>query len=376
MKKSLFPLIFGIILAAFTAYFMLDTFVIERVFDVPTEEYDYALFGRNGQETETASGETGALASAQTSPDARTEETSPDAPAATPTESEKTPESAGVPAPETLGGDETPDESATPSPAPTTGETDGDAIAAPFTAQPVIGENSYTDEHVAIFLSEERFSDTTVHIADVYLSSAEYLKTAFAHGKYGRNVKATTSEIAKENGAIFAVNGDFYGARMWGYVLRNGQLYRSSSSGGEDLAIYPDGSFEIINERTVKASTLKEKNAWQVLSFGPALLIDGEVSVKRSEEVGQAMASNPRTAIGIVDKLHYIFIVSDGRVTESKGLSLYELAYYMKEKGAVTAYNLDGGGSSTMYFCGRIVNTVSSGKTNDERSISDIVYIG
>ena len=89
------------------------------------------------------------------------------------------------------------------------------------------------------------------------------------------------------------------------------------------------------------------------------------------------MASNPRTAIGIIDDLHYVFVVSDGRTDESEGLSLYQLATILEDLDVETAYNLDGGGSSTMYFNGEIVNTpVSMRRNSSERSVSDIVYIG
>ena len=89
------------------------------------------------------------------------------------------------------------------------------------------------------------------------------------------------------------------------------------------------------------------------------------------------MASNPRTAIGQIDELHYVFVVSDGRTSASDGLSLYELASFMSELGVRTAYNLDGGGSSTMVFNGRVVNNpTTNGRSISERSVSDIVYIG
>ena len=89
------------------------------------------------------------------------------------------------------------------------------------------------------------------------------------------------------------------------------------------------------------------------------------------------MAKNPRTAIAMVDELHYLLVVSDGRTRESEGLSLYEFAEFLKARGAVTAYNLDGGGSSTMVFCGKVVNQpTTNGKSIRERSVSDIVYIG
>ena len=88
------------------------------------------------------------------------------------------------------------------------------------------------------------------------------------------------------------------------------------------------------------------------------------------------MQSNPRTAIGIIDDMHYVFVVSDGRTDESEGLSLYALADFMQSLGVQTAYNLDGGGSSTLYFNGQVVNNPSSNGRIQERKVSDIVYIG
>ena len=89
------------------------------------------------------------------------------------------------------------------------------------------------------------------------------------------------------------------------------------------------------------------------------------------------MQSNPRTAIGMITPLHYIMAVSDGRTDASTGLTLYQLAGVMKDMGCVTAYNLDGGGSSTMWFNGEVVNQPTSyGSKISERAVSDIVYIG
>ena len=88
------------------------------------------------------------------------------------------------------------------------------------------------------------------------------------------------------------------------------------------------------------------------------------------------MQSNPRTAIGLIDDLHYVFVVADGRTTDNAGLTLRELAGFMKDLGAETAYNLDGGGSSTMIFRGELINNpTTGGRRTEERSVSDIVYI-
>ena len=235
------------------------------------------------------------------------------------------------------------------------------------------------DENISVQIDSYRYEDTTIYVADVTVSSAKYLKTALAYATYGKNVKDTTSGIADSVDAILAINGDFYGARNSGYVLRNGVLYRDSaqSSSQEDLVISSDGDLSIITEGSVSASELKSQGALQVLSFGPALIENGQISVDENDEVGKAMASNPRTAICQVGPLHYLLVVSDGRTSESEGLSLYELAGFLQDLGVETAYNLDGGGSSTMVFNGTVINNPTTGGNHvKERSVSDIVYIG
>lgn len=238
-------------------------------------------------------------------------------------------------------------------------------------------DTEYKDENITITLTEYREYDTSIYVVDVQVSSPEYLKTALAQSAYGRNVTQKTSEMAEENHAILAINGDYYGAQEKGYVIRNGVIYRDTASAGqEDLVLYQDGSLEVIQEDEITAQELLDQGVRQVLSFGPALLENSTISVSQNEEVGKAKASNPRTAIGILDDLHYVFVVSDGRTSESTGLSLYQLAEFMKGLGVTTAYNLDGGGSSTMYFNGKIINNpTTNGKNIQERSVSDIVYI-
>ena len=238
-------------------------------------------------------------------------------------------------------------------------------------------DHSYQDENISITITEYRKHDSTIYVADVQINSPALLKTALARGAYGRNVTAKTSETAEDVGAILAINGDYYGSRERGYVVRNGVTYRTSSNGYEALAIMEDGSLYIAEEGKVSVEKLVEMGAVQVLSFGPGLIVDGQITVTADDEVGKAKEDNPRTAIGIIEEGHYLFVVSDGRTDESEGLSLLELAQFMQDLGATTAYNLDGGGSSTMVFMGEIINNpTSSGRRTKERSVSDIVYIG
>lgn len=324
-RKYLWGVIYGCLLAAFTVYVALDTFVIERVYAVV--------------ETEISAGQTKSVETAQ--------------PESTQSESTKS---------YAFGKN---------------GERGDMGRWGGRTEKEELTENRYEDENMTVEITQYRQNDTTIYVADVQIAEAGYLKTALAQNAYGRNVTEKTSEMAERVGAILAVNGDYYGARGSGYVIRNGVLYRNEGSGADILVIYQDGSFEIISEDMVSAETLLENGAMQTLCFGPALVEEGEVVVSRQDEVGKAAASNPRTGIAVIDDLHYIFVVSDGRTSESEGLSLHELAVFMQELGAETAYNLDGGGSSTMVFQGALVNTpTTSGRNLQERSVSDIVYIG
>lgn len=265
-----------------------------------------------------------------------------------------------------------------PTEAPTTVPTATESPAEQATTAPISTDTEYHDDQIDIVLTTMRVENTTVYVADVQIADISLLKTALAGNTYARNLTETTSVQAANTGAILAINGDYYGAQERGYVLRNGVLYRASAQSGTDaLVIGADGNFRIINEGETSADTLVREGAWQVLTFGPALINGGQVTVSSSDEVGRAMTSNPRTAIGQISEGHYLLVVSDGRTKESAGLSLRQLAELMQSLGAQIAYNLDGGGSSTMVFQGRVVNNpTTNGRSIRERSVSDIVYIG
>lgn len=236
--------------------------------------------------------------------------------------------------------------------------------------------DSYVDDNIKITIKEYRENDTTIYVADVEVSDPSYLQTAFANDTYGKNVVDETSSIASGVDAILAINGDYYGVQRQGFVLKNGKIYRSTSNSNEDLVIYKNGDWEFIDEENTDLEKLLDNGAYNILSFGPGLIDNSSIIVSVNDEVDKAMKNNPRTAIGKISDNHYVFVVSDGRTNESTGLSLYELATFMKSLGCKMAYNLDGGGSSTMYFNGKVINNPTSGRSIKERSVSDIVYIG
>lgn len=246
--------------------------------------------------------------------------------------------------------------------------------------EPVITDTSYEDGHISIQIRTMRRLDTDIYIADIVVDNPDLLQTALAGDAFGRNLTDTTSSIAEANNAVLAINGDYYGFRDAGYVMRGGYLYRDLAAydqDQEDLCIMADGTLEILAEVDYSAQDMADMGARDIFSFGPGLLINGEITVREGDEVERAQVTNPRTSIGQIAPLHYVFVVSDGRTEESVGLSLLELAQLMQDLGCTTAYNLDGGGSSTIWFNGRVLNKPTTfGEKITERSISDIVYIG
>ena len=341
MKKHLWAICSAFVLVAFTTYISLDTFVISKSYNSNATEINTSMFAdQTDSDTQLTESIDNTQSETHKSRSGRKHSRTNVSEGATVTSSETTESSSGINA-----------------------------------SEPYTGENTVSSDNYSITLTEYYQNDTKIYVADIILSSAQYLKTAFANDTYGKNVTATTSTIAENNNAVLAINGDYYGVQENGYVIRNGIVYRDSANGSDVLCIYADGTMEVLNDSEYSAEELVSRGVWQAFSFGPALVEDSSVTVDENAEVAKAKASNPRTAIGVIDANHFVFVVSDGRTSESEGLSLYELATFMKGLGVETAYNLDGGGSSTMYFNGYVVNNPTTGGSIKERSVSDIVYI-
>lgn len=251
------------------------------------------------------------------------------------------------------------------------------------TSEATYDDWSYTRDDIEINIEKVESgtgtNKVTYFVADVQVKDTSNLYSAFAKNKFGRNIVETTSNIAEENDAIFAINGDYYGFREDGILIRNGVIYRDEAV-REGLAFYNDGTMKTYDETSTSAEELLVQGVIDTLSFGPSLLEDGKAitdfgNVKIDSNMGNSsiQKSNPRTGVGIISPNHYVFVVVDGRKEGySKGMTLSEFSNLFEELGCTEAYNLDGGGSSTMYFMGRVVNN-PLGK-NQEREISDILY--
>ena len=223
MKKHLWAVCFSAALIAFTVYIALDTFVIPRVYNSNATELNTSMFSnisKTALNNSQSSSQSSSSASEQSS---------------------------------------------------------GSSKAVVST------DTSYSDDNISVTLTEYYENNTKIYAADIMLSSAEYLKTAFANDTYGKNVTATTSSTAQANNAVLAVNGDYYGVQESGYVIRNGVVYRGSAKGADVLCVYANGTMEIVSDGDFTADELVSKGVWQAFTFGPSLVENSSVTGKQSQ---------------------------------------------------------------------------------------------
>jgi exopolysaccharide biosynthesis protein len=275
----------------------------------------------------------------------------------------------------------------------TTTSTSTSTSTSAATSSETTSASPYAKTAVTLVSKSAKNSDgvtSNYYIADIELKSYDDLKTHLttsSSGSPGPNYKETvTSHVSDIKNAgetpLVAINGDsaYYSNYRKGYVIRNGLKYRSTSqstsgtgaTSGDCFATYSDGTGKAFVESSTTTTDLMSAGCYQCWCFGPTLLENSSVQVTSSEDVAQCKGANQRTAIGYIGAYHFVFFVSEGRINNSStdGFSLYEMANLLKDYGCVTAYNLDGGGASYMWYGSARVNTSS-----EDRSVGDIVYV-
>jgi exopolysaccharide biosynthesis protein len=262
--------------------------------------------------------------------------------------------------------------------------TAGGVTVAPADSSGTSTATGYTSDTAKISIEKvvtgSGSAQVTYFVADVTVSDATIVRSAFADDEFGENIIANPSDIATGVDAVLAINGDYYGFRTTGIVIRNGVKFRDKGA-RQGLAFYTDGSAKLYDETRTSADELLDAGVWNTLSFGPGLVDNGKIisgidSVEVDTNFGNhsVQGDQPRTAVGLVDDNHLLFVVVDGRSNGySRGVSMTELAQIFVDRDASLAYNLDGGGSSAMVFNGQLVNN-PLGK-NKERGTSDILYV-
>ncbi len=247
----------------------------------------------------------------------------------------------------------------------------GTKFADKFTGGEVIQEGwNYQSGNLKLSVTSMEYDSTDVYVCDIYVKDISSFATAFAKDTYGRNYSEQLENMAQRSNAIVSINGDYYGNREDGAVIRNGTLYREDEYTDCDMCVlYWDGTMKTFPNGAFDARAEIEAGAYQSWTFGPALLDDNGLP-KTSFNTGVS-PRNPRTAIGYYEPGHYCFVVVDGRNEKSEGIEMSTLSYFMFNLGCKVAYNLDGGRTSQMLWGTSQVNDPVGGG----RKCSDLVLI-
>ena len=247
---------------------------------------------------------------------------------------------------------------------------------------------SYASDKVVVDIYHYQYKNGSklqeYQFADIYIRDINCFQTHFRIDP-GKNVK--TPVYAEEIGAIVATNGDnFNGGKLKdGLIIRNGaQLIpnggKAQTKFSSDLCVlFYDGTmraYDCKKDRIVYEEILANY-PYQAWTFGPKLLNDDGTAKTGFTTLAKA---NPRTVLGYFEPGHYGLLVIHGDRTmydyennyigtgKDLGLTLQETADLCVKLGFSMAYNLDGGGSSSMVWN----RTVFS---HNERSHGDILAI-
>ncbi len=193
------------------------------------------------------------------------------------------------------------------------------------------------------------------------------------YGKEAPPIKLGMVELIIEDNLIKEINYYIDSEARGSIIPENGYIVQAHGKACQDLLafragdpIYLENHFEPdFNKHRIKTA----------ISAGPRLLKDGEVFISSREEEFQAdiaIGRAPRTAVGLTKDNRLVFFTIDGRQPGySVGVTLQQLAEFMKNYGVVDGMNLDGGNSASMVVRGFTMNNPVT-----ERLINNAIIIG
>ncbi|MBR2718412.1 MAG: phosphodiester glycosidase family protein [Clostridia bacterium] len=235
---------------------------------------------------------------------------------------------------------------------------------------------SYDDGTMSIRIEFGEAYGVKVTYVYVQLTDPSQLRTALA-APYPSKKTLTVPQMAEDNHAVLAINGDFFSYHSEGVIMRSGEMLRyntSAKSRGRDMLIINDkGDFEFIIPVTKANYEAYTGTPKEIFSFGPALIIDGvvqEYEYRKKTSCGYPTPAQ-RMAFCQLDTLSYLIVYTEGpEQVENTGLSIPQFTELLAGLNVKHAYNLDGGHSSTIYFNGQRINSPET----KNRSVGDIIY--
>ena len=238
-----------------------------------------------------------------------------------------------------------------------------------------INDHEYEDPTIHVIVETGRYKDTDYWLARITIQDPSQLRTAAADD-FSAWITMSGVRLAQRVNAVLAIDGDyfFYNSGR-GFVIRQKKVIFNNMTGKQDILLIDDrGDFHIAHlpKAGELGLTVKGRRIINALSFGPVLTENGEVQYNDIYgEVYGADLKRQRMAIAQTGHLQYLCVCTGSKSRGSDALTLNEFARFVTSLGVQTAYNLDGGDSTLMVFCGEKYNDRTS---TNLRNISDIIY--
>ncbi len=233
----------------------------------------------------------------------------------------------------------------------------------------------YSDDTILAVTWKEKVGNRVLTFAEVKVADGSQLRRALAGDSYSSSIQLKASDMAKAVNAVVAINGDFYAFRKLGVVVYKRNLYRFSPSSLDTCFFTASGDMIFSHAKKLHSSEETEKfiadnDIIFSTSFGPILVENGEIYHTEYYPVGEISNIYARSAIGLIDNLHYLLMVTSSE-TATSGMRASDAAKIMHDNGCYMAYELDGGQTAVIVFNGVPANKIVFGS---ERTMSDIVY--
>ena len=227
---------------------------------------------------------------------------------------------------------------------------------------------TYKSPTLNIVLQKSSAHGVDYWVAHVKTSDASQLRSAMSYGTYG-GTRQTTSSAVSSNGGVIGINGSAFSysdgkPSPLGMCIKNGVIYGNYMTSYSVMAVKKDGTMYTPKQGLMGKALLKQ-GVKDTYNFGPILINDGKVQSPWAETAKYY----PRTAVGMIAPNDYVLLVTD--TGNYNGLNHWDMVSIFQSFGCRYAYNLDGGGSSTLYFNGRVMNHPAGGT---ERPCGDFLY--
>ena len=237
----------------------------------------------------------------------------------------------------------------------------------------------YRTSTLKVILRKHRAYSTCYWTADIKVNNPNQMFSTLSYGTYG-GTRETTSHAVKRTKSIIGINASAFsysdGRPCFDAVkIQKGKIYnRAGGTSYSNCAVLWDGTM-FTPEVHLSAEDLVEMGVKDSYNFGPPLIENGKKvtynMANSANDWSLMFYKDPRSAVGMVEKGHYILLVADGRgIGGSLGLTRTEMQNIFKSYGCTYAYNMDGGGSATLAYRGTVLNHPSDGA---ERACGDFL---